>query len=367
MMISIDRNNYEEYFLLYLDNELGEAERLAVEQFAAGHQDLAAELELLGRLRLSPEADTCFGDKSGLMKELKPVGPVNEANFEEYFLLYTDHELSPGAGRELEAFLAANPQLEPDFKLLQQARLAPDQDIVFPDKSILYREERRVTGMRWWRPAAAAAVVLMVGTAWWALSGKKSGNMVLSELASPLITTPVAAAGQPAGSSAAGILSDNGPALLLAANGQPIIPDPGEEDADTVAAVKMLAVQTIPADTSSKSGMNVSAIEADPRVSIVTPRADPNKGNPPLADTDPTVKHHTGSDPQANAPTGIIPAALTEGNEEEGAQLNNNEKELRLGPVRISSESRLGRFVNRKIFKNKKEDRNVRIIPAAAL
>ena len=52
-----------------------------------------------------------------------------------------------------------------EWKVLKQARLLPDMDIVFPDKRSLYRTSgSRVIGMKWWRIAAAA---LLLGFGLW--------------------------------------------------------------------------------------------------------------------------------------------------------------------------------------------------------
>jgi anti-sigma factor RsiW len=45
--LKISRTNYEEFFLLYVDDELSEEQKLEVEQFVALHPDVAAELEML--------------------------------------------------------------------------------------------------------------------------------------------------------------------------------------------------------------------------------------------------------------------------------------------------------------------------------
>ena len=51
--MNINRDNYEMYFLLYVDKELSAEERSAVEKFVAENADLKAELESLASATLS--------------------------------------------------------------------------------------------------------------------------------------------------------------------------------------------------------------------------------------------------------------------------------------------------------------------------
>ncbi|HEY0432645.1 MAG TPA: hypothetical protein VGC95_02160, partial [Chitinophagaceae bacterium] len=60
-------------------------------------------------------------------------------NYEEYFLLYVDNELSPGEVKEVELFVRNNPDLEAEFQLLQQSKLPADDSIVFDNKDQLFR------------------------------------------------------------------------------------------------------------------------------------------------------------------------------------------------------------------------------------
>ena len=59
----INRNNYEEYLLLYLDGELSQGETLQVEAFLGANPDLAEELQLLKQTILQPEAELRFENK----------------------------------------------------------------------------------------------------------------------------------------------------------------------------------------------------------------------------------------------------------------------------------------------------------------
>jgi len=158
--MNINRNNYEEYFLLYVDNELNAVEREAVEVFVMQNADLRGELNMLQETVLRADKKVSFFNKAELMKSSAPANPVNETNYEEYFILYGDDELSNEEKDFVEQFVYRHPQHQLAFELLQGIRFTADTSVVFPDKQSLYRSEKdeRVIVMRWWRIAAAAVV-----------------------------------------------------------------------------------------------------------------------------------------------------------------------------------------------------------------
>ena len=166
-MIVIDRNNYETYFLLYVDSELSAEEKVAVQRFVAENPDLAEELSLLENTQLQPEETLVFKDKETLFK--KEGQEISLNNYEEWFLLYTDNELSDEHKTQVEIFVLQHPTLQREFEWLQQARL-PEEKLVFNNKEILYRKEASgkspVLYMRWMRYAAAAAVIGIMATVW---------------------------------------------------------------------------------------------------------------------------------------------------------------------------------------------------------
>ncbi len=156
--MSINRDNYEEYFILYMDNELSQAERTAVEQFVEENPDLQAELQLFLQTKL-PQEEVVFDDKASLLKA--PETPV----WEEWMLLEMDGELDTNGRLQLEEIMKHNPVARRDWEVLQHTRLQADTSIVFPDKASLYKKETsaRVVFMRRIRIAAAAVLLLAVG------------------------------------------------------------------------------------------------------------------------------------------------------------------------------------------------------------
>ncbi|HEX5654146.1 MAG TPA: hypothetical protein VFX58_13790 [Chitinophagaceae bacterium] len=160
--MNINRHNYEEYFILYLDNELGADERREVEAFVQLHPDLKEELDFLMQSKFIPDEKIVFEDKEELLFGQEP-GPINLSNYEEWFVLYIDNELKTEQKIILEKFLAQHPELNEELALYERTKL-PVEPISFPDKASLYRREEKTRRILIWRLAAAA--ILLVAAAY---------------------------------------------------------------------------------------------------------------------------------------------------------------------------------------------------------
>lgn len=161
-MLLIDRHNYEEYFLLYVDNELIMEDRRAVEEFLKNNEDLLPEMEALQQAVLDSEP-ILFYNKEELIR--RETG-ITQHNAEEYFLLYVDNELNKQEKERVEQFVLKHPALQNDFMLLQKTRL-PKEEIEFKNKSVLERKERRVIPIWWLRMSVAAAITGFIAFSWW--------------------------------------------------------------------------------------------------------------------------------------------------------------------------------------------------------
>ena len=67
--MQINRQSYEEYFLLYADGELNESEQKAVEEFIDQNPDLASELTLIQETVFKPDGTIMFENKEALFKD----------------------------------------------------------------------------------------------------------------------------------------------------------------------------------------------------------------------------------------------------------------------------------------------------------
>ena len=189
----IDRHNYEEMFILYWDNELDAAQKRAVEEFVAANSDLQGEFSILGSSRFTPEENITFPAKALLFQN---DSLIDQSNYEEYLLSYVDGEVNQKERVEIEQFIKSNPGLQTELVLLQSTKLHPDQHIVFPDKSILYRREEKTFRIIWLRVAAAAVVLLIAGVYTFNLFNGSNADEVNPEFAVVQPKKPVEATQQ---------------------------------------------------------------------------------------------------------------------------------------------------------------------------
>jgi len=151
--MNINRHNYEEFFLLYVDNELSAAEKKAVDVFVQENPDLQGELLLLQETVMKAD-DVVLEKKDWLFME-EGVSALQQS-----LLLYADDELTAPDKKAVEALLATDRSALAEWNILRQTKLEPDASVVFTDKQSLYRTERgSVVAFKWWRVAAAAVLL----------------------------------------------------------------------------------------------------------------------------------------------------------------------------------------------------------------
>ena len=176
-MQTINRNNYEEFFLLYIDDELDAASKIEVENFVQQNADLAVELDMLMQTKSHPH-EIIFSDKENLLKT--EGNSINEKNYEEYFLLYIDNELSTAKREEVETYVLQHPKLQDEFTGLKRVVLIPEIVSYGDKEDLYYTEKRRRVYMHPFRMAAAAIFIGVCACAWWWLQ-KPASTITVAE------------------------------------------------------------------------------------------------------------------------------------------------------------------------------------------
>jgi hypothetical protein len=136
----INEQNFQEYLLLYLDNELSVKEILEVEDYIKRNDFAKAEYLSLKATKL-PSGTIRFENISSLTKNENET--INQENFQEKFLLYVDGELSKNENKAVEIFVLQHPNRQAEFDAIKKSRLHPEP-ILHPNKKELFRKEKKL-------------------------------------------------------------------------------------------------------------------------------------------------------------------------------------------------------------------------------
>jgi hypothetical protein len=154
----ITPSNYEEYFILYIDNELDAAERSLVESFLSLHPHLAEELEMLMTTKL-PADSVSFYNKEELLSSSMKLNVVDEQ-----LLLYVDNEASSTQKISVEEKINSDKDYALQYSLLRQTKVDAAEVVVHPNKKELYRHTERVVYFPVWMRIAAAIIIFLFGS-----------------------------------------------------------------------------------------------------------------------------------------------------------------------------------------------------------
>lgn len=152
--MNITRDNYEPFFLDYLEGNLEENMIDQFLDFLETNPDLKEELHLFENIHL-PEESRIFTGKEQLYKSSEEA----KASFENKTIAYLEGDLGNDESGLFETYLAAHPELKKEYELFSKTRLQPDPKIIFQGKNKLYKKSAAVVFMNW--TARAAAVLIL--------------------------------------------------------------------------------------------------------------------------------------------------------------------------------------------------------------
>jgi hypothetical protein len=273
----INTGNYEEFFILYMDNELTQEQRKMVESFLESHPELRAELDLLLSTQLP--AETVSLDKASLLSSSMKLSTT-----EEELLLYIDNELPASEKNRLELELASNKEYQRQHSTLLQTKLDATELIPYPNKEELYHPSTRVIAFKFYlRIAAAVLLVAGMGSLYFLQNGNKTG-----------VDLPVAVVSKTSGSPA---LIKNAEKARTTQDSEPVITNP-VEIAGT--STKENSVTEKTHDNSRHFENNPIAYVADPKTEKSIKPVDDQAGKPLERSTAAIHVNNPSQDPAAS-------------------------------------------------------------------
>ncbi len=153
--MTITRDNYEPYFLDFLEGRLEEVEIDQFLDFLNQNPDLKEELQLFESFCM-PEEHIVFPDKNQLYKQISD----QKAGVEIRIIAYLEGDLSAEDRTLFEADQRLDYELKKETDLFTKTRLTADAGIKFTGKKKFYRSPGSTRILNWLASAAAVLVLL---------------------------------------------------------------------------------------------------------------------------------------------------------------------------------------------------------------
>jgi mRNA-degrading endonuclease YafQ of YafQ-DinJ toxin-antitoxin module len=129
--MTINKHNYEAYFLDYHEGNLTPQEVADLLLFVEQHPELKDEFESFENVTLEDYSTPSFENKDILKKE------INQENVEEYFIKDVEGVITSVEKTLLHNYIKQHPQLSADLELYRNTKLSADSSLVFGNKKQL--------------------------------------------------------------------------------------------------------------------------------------------------------------------------------------------------------------------------------------
>ena len=207
-MESLSKNNYEIWFIDYLDGQLNNEQLETLLDFLEQNPDLKQELLGVSEVSLAAGKES-IGQKELLLKSPSDIPGI--AAIDQLCIARMEDDLTDEEARMFDIRLEKDPELEKEYAAFQLTRLNPSDAVIYPYKKDL--RKKTVVFSPWLITAiSSAAVIFLV----WILRPNPSDT----------VTPPLAKTEQPAIRNLQPATSNLQPATrnpqLIAANRKPI-------------------------------------------------------------------------------------------------------------------------------------------------
>ena len=165
----VSKTTLDDQLIARLEGDLDQAQLDALRFYLLDHPEYARS-ERLFALTKSVPAAMAYAAKKDIERHFPPQGPITRHTLDDHLVACLEGELSAAQERALTAYLAADPEVQRSWVLIQATRVARTS-FFYPHKTSLKKGGRVISIGRvsWVQLAAAATVALLLGLGTWLL------------------------------------------------------------------------------------------------------------------------------------------------------------------------------------------------------
>ena len=167
--MEINKNNYEAYFVDYLEGNLDSRFVDDFIEFLQQNPNLKEELTLFELIKINSE-NVLFNKKENLIREKLD----SEKEFDKLSIADLEGDVSVADKSELEDYITKHPRKKRDVALMNKTKLLTDETILFNKKKKLYRYSAGRNFLIW---TGRIAAVLIIAFAFYTLLDKSTPEL----------------------------------------------------------------------------------------------------------------------------------------------------------------------------------------------
>lgn len=163
--MGINLDNYEQYFLDYLEGNLSPEMARELNAFLRAHPELKGVLEDYEAVTIVPDESVIYHPKSSLKKNIHSPALIKDDDLEKIMISSVEGLLDPEEEAGLQQYLRLSPEKAREMEIFRMTRIPVDPAITFPYKSRLKRKAiiLSVPRLAWGLAAAAAVIIVALG------------------------------------------------------------------------------------------------------------------------------------------------------------------------------------------------------------
>jgi hypothetical protein len=158
--MKIDRNNYEQFMVDYIEGKFNASELRIVEQFISENPDIAEEIEVF---KMNVLSDKFIGqlDRKKFYKSFSEIKEINDLNFEEFCIANLENDLDNSSRNRLLYYIGNDPEKKKIYELYQNLKFKADYNIKFLFKHKLKKKGISVYRSTIYYTAIAASILIL--------------------------------------------------------------------------------------------------------------------------------------------------------------------------------------------------------------
>jgi hypothetical protein len=137
--MKIDRNNYEQFIIDYIEGRLNSIENKIVNQFIYENPDIAEEIKNV-RSNIITDNEIRHIDRTKIYRSFSDISEITDSNFEEFCIAYLENDLDSISNDHLLNYIGNDPENVEEFEFYQKIKIKADVNIIFSNKRKLKKQ-----------------------------------------------------------------------------------------------------------------------------------------------------------------------------------------------------------------------------------